>query len=37
LNKLEWIKENGGSLDHAIEFIRAELKWYKRFCVMQNT
>jgi hypothetical protein len=26
LNKLEWIKENGGSIDHAIEFIRSELK-----------
>ena len=26
LNKLEWIKENGGSIDHAIEFIKSELK-----------
>ena len=26
LNKLEWIKEQGGSLDHAIEFIKSELK-----------
>lgn len=25
LNKLEWIKENGGSIDHAIEFIKCEL------------
>ena len=25
LNKLEWFKENGGSLDHAIEFIKCEL------------
>jgi hypothetical protein len=25
LNKLEWIKESGGSLDHAIEFIKCEL------------
>ena len=31
LNKLEWIKENGGSIDHAIEFIKSELKWYKKF------
>lgn len=26
LNKLEWIKESGGSIDHAIEFIKSELK-----------
>ena len=26
LNKLEWFKENGGSLTHAIEFIKSELK-----------
>ncbi len=26
LNKLEWIKENDGTLEHAIEFIRSELK-----------
>ena len=26
LNKLEWIKENNGNIDHAIEFIRSELK-----------
>ena len=26
LNKLEWIKENGGDIDHAIEFIKSELK-----------
>lgn len=26
LNKLEWIKENNGNLEHAIEFIRMELK-----------
>ena len=26
LNKLEWIKENGGNIDHAIEFIKSELK-----------
>jgi len=26
LNKLEWLKENGATLDHAIEFIRSELK-----------
>ena len=25
LNKLEWFKENGDSLDHAIEFIKCEL------------
>jgi hypothetical protein len=25
LNKLEWIKENDGSLEHAIEFIKCEL------------
>ena len=25
LNKLEWFKENGGSLDLAIEFIKCEL------------
>jgi hypothetical protein len=31
LNKLEWIKENDGSIDHAIEFIKSELKWYKKF------
>jgi len=26
LNKLEWLKENGATLDHAIEFIKSELK-----------
>ena len=26
LNKLEWLKENNGTLEHAIEFIRSELK-----------
>jgi len=26
LNKLEWLKENGATLDHAIEFIKTELK-----------
>ena len=26
LNKLEWLKENNGTIDHAIEFIRLELK-----------
>jgi hypothetical protein len=26
LNKLEWFKENNGTLDHAIEFIKSELK-----------
>lgn len=26
LNKLKWLKENGASLDHAIEFIKSELK-----------
>ena len=26
LNKLEWIKENSGNLEHAIEFIKMELK-----------
>jgi hypothetical protein len=26
LNKLEWFKENGGTIDHAIEFIKSELK-----------
>jgi hypothetical protein len=26
LNKLEWFKENGSTLDHAIEFIKTELK-----------
>ena len=25
LNKLEWFKENGGNLEHAIEFVRCEL------------
>jgi hypothetical protein len=25
LNKLEWFKENGGNLEHAIEFIKCEL------------
>jgi hypothetical protein len=25
LNKLEWFKENGANLDHAIEFIKCEL------------
>lgn len=25
LNKLEWFKENGGSLEHAIEFVKCEL------------
>ena len=26
LNKLEWLKENGATLDNAIEFIKTELK-----------
>ena len=26
LNKLEWLKENGGSIDHAIEAIKAMRK-----------
>jgi hypothetical protein len=26
LNKLEWFKENNGTIDQAIEFIRSELK-----------
>jgi hypothetical protein len=26
LNKLEWIKENGGGINHAIEYIKSELK-----------
>jgi hypothetical protein len=26
LNKLEWLQENGATLDHAIEFIKSELK-----------
>ena len=26
LNKLEWFKKNGATLDHAIDFIRSELK-----------
>jgi hypothetical protein len=26
LNKLEWFKENNGNLDHAIEYLRMELK-----------
>jgi hypothetical protein len=26
LNKLEWFKENGSTLDDAIEFIKSELK-----------
>jgi hypothetical protein len=25
LNKLVWIKENGGDIDHAIEFIKSEI------------
>ncbi len=25
LNKLKWIKENGGNLEHAIEFVKCEL------------
>ena len=25
LNKLEWMKENGGNLDHAIEYLKCEL------------
>lgn len=25
LNKLEWIKENDGNLEHAIEFVKYEL------------
>ena len=25
LNKLEWLKENGSTLDHAIEFVKCEL------------
>jgi len=26
LNKLQWLKENGGDIDHAIEYIKSELK-----------
>jgi hypothetical protein len=26
LNKLEWIKEQGCGIDHAIEFLKSELK-----------
>lgn len=26
LNKLEWIKENGGGIDHAIEYVKSKLK-----------
>jgi hypothetical protein len=26
LNKLEWLKENGGNIDHAIEAIKAMRK-----------
>ena len=26
LNKLEWFKGNNGNLDHAIEYLRMELK-----------
>jgi hypothetical protein len=26
LNKLEWFKENNGTIDQAIKFIRSELK-----------
>ena len=26
LNKLEWFQENGATLEHAIEFIKSELK-----------
>jgi hypothetical protein len=26
INKLEWIKENGGGIDHAIEHVKAKLK-----------
>lgn len=26
LNKLLWLKENGGDIDHAIEYVRSELK-----------
>lgn len=26
LNKLNWIKENGGSLEHAIEAVRSMMK-----------
>jgi hypothetical protein len=26
LNKLEWFKENNGTIDQGIEFIRSELK-----------
>jgi hypothetical protein len=26
ISKLEWIKENGGGIDHAIEHIKSKLK-----------
>ena len=26
LGKLEWFKEQGGTIDHAIEFLKSELK-----------
>ena len=26
LHKLEWFKQNGGNIDHAIEFLKSELK-----------
>ena len=26
LNKLIWLKENDGTIDHAIEYVRSELK-----------
>jgi hypothetical protein len=26
LNKLKWIKEQGGDIDHAIEYIMSEMK-----------
>lgn len=26
LSKLEWLKENDGNIDHAIEYVKSELK-----------
>lgn len=26
LNKLIWLKENGGDIDHAIEYIKSQIK-----------
>ena len=32
LNKLNWLKENGATIDHAIEYIIAEMrKWFKKY------